>query len=326
MAADHKLIAAVQAYSKLNTNTLFRGSAPSNEMSPLDQFIKNTDSINVIAASASTAAAEAASEAAAAGANPLVTAAAAPAFNVSPELGALILLGYMSAVESYLRAIVRGLIGIDDQVRSLVEPMNVSYAAAVHHSRHLLPEALTEGMSFAGGDNVKELLRKIVGIKKNFPPTFDPILIEFSKICEIRHCCVHRFGRLGSKTALALGLEEHKASLEVPFTPTFQELQVIADLLRTFVKTVNNLIFETVITRVNSTDRDAFLYPWKWTWNARTDQAQFKKYYALFATRYDTTPSPSQPDLYKAFRVAMQPSPRAANARRARAAVAAATA
>lgn len=277
VAVDHRSITSLQALPKLDTNKMF-GGPMATQTSPLDQFITNTNSINVIYLSAGKQ--------------------ADAALVMTPELGALALLGYMSAVESYFRAVIRGLIVLDECVNSIAEPMNVSYAAAVHHSPEMLPEALTEHLSFAGEKNVTTMLREILGIKGAFPLPVDQAIKEFVKICEIRHCCVHRFGRLGSKTAIALGMATHNTLLEQPFAPTVEDLQNIADLLRTFVKIMNNFIFHSVIERVNEKNSDKYQYSWQWTWDEEEDMPRFQKYYDLFASKEDTTPSPAAKDLY----------------------------
>jgi hypothetical protein len=220
--------------------------------------------------------------------------------SIPPELGAVAVLGYMSAVESYFRALLRNLIDIDDHVRILAEPMEISFAAARYHKKELLAEALTEGMSFAGEQNVADMLRKRIGIKGNFPVEIEKILKEFKKVCEIRHCCVHRFGRLGSKNAVSLGMVQHQEILEKPFSPTLDDLQTIADLLRTFVKSLNNFIFRSLVERIGMegvTGEDG-LYDRQWSGDIVEDSGRFNAYYELFASKNDTPPSPDSPSVY----------------------------
>jgi len=220
--------------------------------------------------------------------------------SIPPELGALAVLGYMSAVESYFRALLRNLIEIDQHVRILAEPMEITFAAARYHRRELVAEALTEGMSFAGEQNVTDMLRKRIGIKDQLPVEVEGILKEFRKVCEIRHCCVHRFGRLGSKNAVSLGIVQHQDILEKPFTPTLDDLQTIADLLRTFVKTLNNYIFRSLIERIGleGGSTNGGFCDWQWTGDFQEDSHRFERYYNLFASKNDTPPSPDITAVY----------------------------
>ncbi|MGS0758993.1 hypothetical protein ACVBEH_32050, partial [Roseateles sp. GG27B] len=63
---------------------------------------------------------------------------------VVPELGRLILVGYASAVEGYMRSLIRKLVYSDPYTRLLCAPMQLSYAAALHHRSAMLPDALLE--------------------------------------------------------------------------------------------------------------------------------------------------------------------------------------
>ncbi|ANL49715.1 hypothetical protein AMC87_PC00012 (plasmid) [Rhizobium phaseoli] len=300
----------------IDTSEMFLAQSGNSELSPIDQFIQNTEAINRIylplvyrdeglirdAGVATThdpgiSVGGNAGDANVAPGSPLSS-------RVRPELGALVVLGYMSAVESYFRALLRELILVDDHTHSLVEPMNVSFGAARHHKIGLLPEALTEHLSFAGDKNVLDALKSFVGIKGNPPAQLEASLKEFKKVCEIRHCCVHRFGKLGSKTAIALGTESHKRFLEQPFAPSSADLQGIAAVLRLFVKTMNNHIFKSVIERIpdsGSSDPD-FHYGWGWVGTWRSDRKRFSEYYRIFSSSLESPPSPSIKDVYVGLR------------------------
>jgi hypothetical protein len=162
-APDYRAITNLQAYSKLDTSALFFGAPPNIAQSPIDQFLLNTEAINkIFLAQATTAssiqtgpppespevaAAVIAEDASGAShetlgdakphdspdlneiSEPVLT--SAP-ISLSSEFSALVVLGYMSAVESYFRALVRGLIHVDYHVKKLAEPMTISFAAALH--------------------------------------------------------------------------------------------------------------------------------------------------------------------------------------------------
>lgn len=222
---------------------------------------------------------------------------------VRPELSALVVLGYMSAVESYFRAVLRHLILIDDHVHALVAPMSVSFGAARSHKSEQLPEALTEHVSFASDVKVTEILRTMLGIKGNLPSDVDAGLRNFQKICEIRHCCVHRFGKLGSKTAIALGLEDHREFLETPFAPTASDLQNIGLSLLTFVNTINNFIFKCIIERIPDPGPQTDLqYRWSWNGTWESDGEKFEGYYRVFSSSLAKPPSKSMQDMYSSLK------------------------
>jgi len=277
-------IVSVQVVHRPDTWLMFRENASDPQISPIDSFIKNTNIINTLYFSS-----------------------IGPEDQISPELGSLVLLGYMSAVESYFRAMLRRCIQIDPSTKKAVEMMTIPYGAAVHHEPGLLPEALFEGISFAGKKGAIDFVKSVLGIKGHLPSEVETTLSFFLSICEIRHCCVHRFGKLGSQNAFRLGSEQHADLIEKPFEPTIDDLQNISDILRTFVKTINNWVWTELLNRTVSSSTNTFgTLPWEWRWS--NDENIFKNYYCLFCSLEDSPPSRSMFDIYVDFATHCGPS------------------
>ncbi|WP_439601855.1 hypothetical protein [Devosia sp.] len=277
---NHRNIVSAQPFTPIKTSALFPSPPADSDLSPIDKFLANTDAINLIYLNAS-----------------------GP---IGPELGALVVLGYMSAVESFFRTLIRNLVHVDAYTRAKVEPMTVTYGAAMHHKKQLLPEALLEGMSFSGKKNIEDTLRDVIGLKGKLPNDVEVSLSEFGKICEVRHCCVHRFGKLGASNAIRLGLDEHSGAIEATFSPTRSDLQEIADVLRTFVKTVNNYVFYSILdrsARLGVYAESAPLIDWKMTYPQ--DRKRFVGYYDVFSTKSDASPSADAKSVYDSFRRAV---------------------
>lgn len=193
------------------------------------------------------------------------------------ELTNMIFLGCISAVESYIRKIIRNIINVDDWSRRNCEGQTLKYGAVLSHNDiTMLPEALLEEYSFANGWNIKETISKLIGIKFDKSEPLNTALIEFSKICQLRHCVVHRFGLLGSNNAIELGLSEHKRYLEKPMRIDFDHLNEMVQVCENVVKVINNHLFCEVIERtfVNNTE--------VWHLDYRRDRTKFKKYFDLF--------------------------------------------
>lgn len=270
-------IAGLQALSPLVTDSLFVQAASASQQSPLDQFISNTNAINLLYLPGNV--------------------------TLTKELSALILLGYMSAIESYFRAIVREVINVDEHSKKVAHPRAVSFGAALHHNQPMLPEALVEDISFAGKRGIEEVIKEVLGIKGHVPKQLTDILDEYSKICELRHCCVHRFGKLGSNNAIKLGMDSHSQFLEQPFSPGKPALQEILDVLRSVAKVFNNFVFYSVLERsARKAKYQDYFYTWAWSWNYRSDRKRFLSYYKVFATTTDNPPSPAAIDIYNDFR------------------------
>lgn len=282
--ADYGAITTTKSLTQtLDTPSLFDKNYFDGGLSPIDQFIKNTNAVNLVWL---------------------------PSSQVSQELASIALLGYMSAVESYMRALLRGIINSDETAKLVVEAQQISFAAAMHHSRDILPEALLEEISFAGPDNIKKSLNRFVGLAPDFS-SMDKHFDEFEKISQLRHCCTHRFGKLGAKNAVALGLSKHNDCLEKPVKLGRAELELAADILRDFVKSLNNLIFKAILERTatgaKTTVNGLSAVKANWKWKYRSDRRQFMKYYSVFASTMDAVPSPDPRQIYDSFAAALAP-------------------
>lgn len=246
--------------SHLDTSTKFSTTDGEEELSPIDLFIKNTTELNRLSSE-----------------------------NYTPMLGNLLLLGYVSAAESYIRALVRNLINTDSYIASLVSEKTVSYAAAFHLKKDVLPEALLEEFSLASPYNVFETLKDLIGMKGNRPTSLMLPSQEFKKVCELRHCCVHRFGKLGSKNAIKLGLSDHSEFLEHQINLERDDIENIAFIVDNFIRSINNYVYKFILERsaVNKNKEDGGrpFYQESWTWDFEQDRDRFSKYYAIFSTK-----------------------------------------
>ncbi len=202
------------------------------------------------------------------------------------ELTNMVLLGCISAVESYIRKIIRTIINVDEASRKNCEGQTLKYGAVLsHQDKAMLPEALLENFSFTSGKNIKDTIKCMLGIECGNSQPLDTVLKEYSKICQLRHCVVHRFGLLGSNNAIELGLSEHQLYLEKPLRIDFDHLNEIVQVCENVVKVINNHLFCEVLERTfgNKTEM--------WYSDYRRDKNTFIKYFDLFkdsASIYDS--------------------------------------
>lgn len=275
---DWATIVAVRVLKeRLDTCLLFNSTHDDSKTSPIDQFIENALGLNKLWATH-------------------------PTDTLAPEVGILLLLGYVSAVESYMRALVRRLIYCDPFSQECCEKLQLSYGAALHHKADVLPEALLEETVFSGKAEITKALDKFVGFKLNNKSILE-LLDQYEIVCQLRHCCVHRFGKLGAKNAIALGLQSHKEFLEKPVLLTKSSISSIADLLFVLVKSINNDVFRYVVERSATKKlKDSNDLGIGWTWHKTKDQRFYKNYYSVFASHRDAQVSPSSDELYERFR------------------------
>lgn len=274
-------IVAVRApKARLDTTLFFDDAHIETNASPVDQFLENCISLNRHWATL------------------------APEAEVPPELSRLFLLGYVSAVEGYMRSLIRRLVHCDIFTKNCCEPLQLSYGAVLHHRPPSLPDALLEETIFSVHKAIPQALSKFVGMDGLTAGT-SALLTEFDMICHLRHCCTHRFGKLGVKNATALGLSAHSKFLEKPILLKKGAMADIADLTFTLVKSINNDVFGFVMKRSATCKlpyRDAPGIGW--TWHKARDKNRFKAYYEIFSSTKDATPSPPAEEVYELFRKA----------------------
>ncbi len=205
--------------------------------------------------------------------------------------GQLVLLGVIAAVESYFRTLFRRLIAIDPVCQENTHECNVSFGAAIHLSKEMLPEAILEGITFISRRAiVEDALRDLVAIKGNLPPDLELAIKDYVRICQLRHCAVHRFGKLGVRNAIWLGLSNHKKILEKPLKITYSALQDAIAISTGLVKTVNNFLFNEVLSRIPQAS---------WTGVYAQDKKLFMAYYGLFADKVSTVKSAAPSTIYR---------------------------
>jgi hypothetical protein len=212
--------------------------------------------------------------------------------NFDTYQGQLVLLGVVAAVESYLRTLFRHLIDFDAVCQAKVQRENVSYGAAVHLPKELLPEAILERVSFISRTNIAEALRDLLAVKGALPPELDVAIEDYVRVCQLRHCAVHRFGKLGVGNAISLGIAEHKTLLEKPLKFDYAALQNTIAISTGLVKTINNFLFNEMLSRIPEN---------KWTGQYAKDKKLFMDYYKLFSDKVSTNRSAQPKMLYLQF-------------------------
>ncbi len=208
--------------------------------------------------------------------------------SIKPVFSNLILLGYISAVESFIREILRRIITIDFDARKACELRTIAYGAALFHTPDMLPEALLENLTFLSRENIEKVLKDFIGIVKiPIPKNISDILIEYENVCQLRHCIVHRFGKLGANNAIKLGLDSHGIYIEKPIKLTYTALQNVASVCSNLVKDINQFLWEYVMMRliaepVNQSTWKRRTSGVTWAWDFRKDKKRFKNYFDTF--------------------------------------------
>ncbi len=266
-----------QQQTVLDAGSLFVQRVPKASLSAVDDFIENTNKLNLLVSRQE---------------------------NLERHFSSLILLGYVSAVESYIRKLVVGVLGVDEVAQRKAADLPIPYGASLCSTDPVdFAEALLETSSLASHKQVVDALKNYLGVSQA-GARLEKQLSEYDSICHARHCCVHRFGRLGVRNAIALGLDAHGKKVGGPFAMSTEQFDDVAQRLRTFVKAVNNVVWEELLKRTatNKDDRGNRLYQKDWMWNWNSDKKRFTAYWKVFASEKDSVPSRAAFDIYQVFR------------------------
>ncbi|HGW4087286.1 TPA: hypothetical protein ACNIDP_005184 [Klebsiella michiganensis] len=260
-------VSGARSASSIKSMTFFDGNYSEPEQSPIDLFQqKKTSNMKLLGANLLNA--ESGDYI------PLAT-------TLSQEwrqLANLVVLGLVSSVESYFRCLIRRLLNIDEHSRKHSYSSMLTYGAALHHQKILLPEALLENASFTSSANIVKSLNSFIDINLGGYakiPTLLSVFTDYDIICHLRHCVVHRAGLLGSNNALALGFDEYSELLEKPLAINFSTVQEIAVVCDNLVKEVNDKLFADILART--------VKEFGWKGDLRSDKIFFKKYFDLFS-------------------------------------------
>jgi len=201
----------------------------------------------------------------------------------------LVMLGIVSGVESYFRETIRKILLVDEDSRVTSYSKAISYGAALYHDNELLPEALLEDCTFTSKKNIIDNMRGFLGISCNLQQNavISNALDEYEKICQLRHCIAHRSGLLGSKNAIALGLDQHSEFLEKPIKASLDSVNNAFNICQNIVFEMNDFVFDSVVHRTVAKGM--------WTGNLTKDKRYFKSLFSIFS------PNPSSDDDLKAI-------------------------
>jgi len=196
--------------------------------------------------------------------------------NLDNTLLNLILLGHISAVESYLREIVTKIINIDKYSFEKCADLNLSFLAANSHPKNTLAESLLEYKTFIEKKDIINLFDTFIGIK--FDVNTLEILEEFEKICNLRHVIIHRFSKIGIKNLKKLDLHGNKKFLEKKLVLNYKFIQDSTKVCEYLVNNINQTIAEKVIIR-KFRDENVQKIP------HRAGLHEFKKYAKIFYSK-----------------------------------------
>lgn len=198
----------------------------------------------------------------------------------SSAIGPLLLVGFVSATENYFRDVLAGIVSTCPVAQARAGNEKISLGTVLWHGGKLAGRGAFELISFTSAENVRDTLRKYAAfeVKKNGP--LDAALVEYEKICELRHGIVHSGGVIAGKNALKLELS--RATPESTISVGFPEIQECAEVCSTVIGSANSELFSELTTR----------WATKWRshagWNKTQASRRFRGIWNLFYSDIDS--------------------------------------
>lgn len=164
-----------------------------------------------------------------------------------PDLSRLLLMGFVSAVEEYLRNTFSRLINICPFAREKASEKMIKFGSIDYYDVTKLAEGLFDSSSFASEKEIKSKTRELLGVDVAGNSSLNAALSEFNKICHLRHCAVHSGGVLNGHNAKELGLD--RIYVNKILKPNEIKIQEALKVCYSFVRAFNQYLFEKFVSR-----------------------------------------------------------------------------
>ena len=165
----------------------------------------------------------------------------------NPVLTQLIILGYVSAVEGYLRSIFCEILNICPTARKNAANKPIRYGALDYYEFSRLAEALFDTSSFASLEETKKKSNDLLGMDIKNNTSIHTALKNFNLVCHLRHCAIHSGGTLNAHNAKELGLP--KEFVNKKLQPNAIVLQEALLTCHSFVRSFNQFALNSTFER-----------------------------------------------------------------------------
>lgn len=155
----------------------------------------------------------------------------------------LLILGFVSAVEEYLRSIFTQLIHLSPCARSAASKQTIKFGSLDYYEQDGIAAALFDQTAFSSQDEVKKKMENLLGI--NIGSSLSTAMKELEKVFHLRHCAVHGGGVLNGHNADHLGLD--KTYVKRQLQPDSVELQTTLKICFSFVRAFNQHVFSETL-------------------------------------------------------------------------------
>ena len=192
-----------------------------------------------------------------------------------PSMGPLLLVGLVSATENYFRDIFSRLIQICPIAKATSADQSIKLGSVIWHGGRDVERGAFEHMSFADVDTLIKASKNFLKYELRRTDT----LLEFGKVCELRHGIVHSGAVLAGRNALNLQLPSSIGALRIDVG--FAQLQECGAVCTSLITAVNTELFGEMAKRW------AVIWPKLPSWNIHQKHALFKGIWNIFSSQQD---------------------------------------
>ena len=167
--------------------------------------------------------------------------------NYPEQVSGLLYIGLISSTENYFRNILGMILEVCPVARQKAAEEKVQLGSYLWSGPGIHSRTAFDFIAFSSGKNVTETFNKFIGYQVKQHGVWKAMLVEYDKLCEIRHGIVHSGLVLSGKNALKLGLLPSSSSMQV--NPTYATVQEAGEICTTLVQAANNELFELMVER-----------------------------------------------------------------------------
>lgn len=200
-------------------------------------------------------------------------------------IGRLLLLGIVSAAESYFRSILSIAMELCPVAQAGAHDKTINLGGLLWHGKTGFSRSAFDNSSFASSKELKRAAKDFVGFELT-PADFQDVLADFDKVCHLRHGIVHGDGLLPGRNAVQLDIPRFSAPVRI--TIRYSHLQDIAASVSALILLFNRKLFELLCQRW------AIEWRRRVDWDADGQDALFYRIWSAFICRTELAMRPDR--------------------------------
>lgn len=171
----------------------------------------------------------------------------AEALSRNDALGRLLLLGIVSATETYFRNILSGLVYICPLAHVHAYVQQLSFGSVDYYLKRDLGLALLENHSLLSTKEITSQTQRILSLEIKSDASLLAAVNEFDKLCNLRHAAVHSHGALAPINVQKLGLSSATGRLSLSID--LDGFQEATEICLNVVRAYNRFVYRETVER-----------------------------------------------------------------------------